>query len=126
MRGARSLTRNRFVLCEMRDEDEETVEHRACGRMSRFIWSKNKAPSDETVRDKRRECYASASHDKHRRCYAPDTTDSNYAVKWPAAEVMCPSLLQTSNNFSSGYYSTSTDVLQFAVRNSAVHKHQAK
>jgi hypothetical protein len=40
---------------------------------------KNKAPSDETVRDKTRERYDSASHDKHRRCYAPDTTE-NYTV----------------------------------------------
>ena len=29
----------------------------------------------------------SASHDKHRRCYAPDTTDGNYAVTLPTAEV---------------------------------------
>jgi hypothetical protein len=36
MRGSRSLTRNSYVLCEMRAEDEETFEHRACGRTSRF------------------------------------------------------------------------------------------
>lgn len=55
MRGSRSLTRNRCVLCEMRAEDEETVEHRVCGRTSRFGWCKDKAPSDERVRDKTRE-----------------------------------------------------------------------
>ena len=67
MRGARSLTRYSCVLCEMRAEDEETVRHRAFGRMSRFSWCQNKAQSDERVCDKTRECYDSASHDKHRR-----------------------------------------------------------
>ena len=119
------MTRYSCVLCEMWAEDEETVQHRACGRMSRFSWRKNKAPSDETVRDKTRECDNSALNDKH----CVNTLQIRLIaiiIKVATAGVKCPSLLQTNNNFSAEYYSTSTNVLQFADRDSAVHEHQAK
>ena len=79
------ITETGCALCEVLAVLEETVQHRACGRVSRFSWCKNKAPSDDRVRDKTRECYDEASHDKHKRIYAPGTNYNNYTITYGAA-----------------------------------------